>query len=325
LRTLITGVTGFAGSHLADHFLDTTDCEVYGVARKANGHIAHLRGRLRFIAGDVLDADSVIRILRQVRPRWIFHLAGQPYVPAWQELSWPTLELNIRGQLNVLEAVARLGLDARVLVVGSAEEYGRVQPSELPIKETTPLRPENPYGVSKVAQDLLGLQYFLSHNLDTVRVRPFNHIGPRQSERFVAPAFAKQIAEIEAGRKAPILHVGNLNAQRDFTDVRDVARAYHLALEKGQSGEVYNIGTGVAHSVQTLLDILLGLTPVEIRVEQDPARLRLSDVPVKVCDATKFRAQTGWAPRVPIEQTLRDVLEEWRARVKSQREEKAHA
>jgi GDP-4-dehydro-6-deoxy-D-mannose reductase len=202
------------------------------------------------------------------------------------------------------------------LVIGSLDEYGRIEPSQVPVTEQTPLHPDSPYAVSKISQDFLGLQYFLSNGLHVVRVRPTNHIGPRQNEQFVTSNFAKQIAEIEAGLREPILYVGNLTAQRDLTDVRDMMRAYYFALEHGVAGEVYNIGSGRAVAIQEMLGMLLKFSHVPIRVQEDAERLRPSDTPIVYCEAQKFRAQTGWAPRISLEQSLRDVLDYWRSRVK---------
>ncbi len=308
LRALITGVTGFAGSHLAEMLLADADLEVWGTYR---GSRLPLKG-LQLIPCDVCDHEAVRAALSAIRPNWIFHLAGQSDVGGSWESAWDTIESNVRGQLNLLQAMVQLELDARILVVGSNNEYGLVRPEDLPIDEETPLRPDTPYGVSKIAQDMLGLQFFLSHRVRAVRVRCFNYIGPRQSEKFVASALARQIAEIEAGLREPAVRVGNLEAERDFTDVRDVVRAYRLALERCKEGEVYNIGSGRSVSVQRLLDMLLSYATRSIRVEQDPARLRPSDVPRSVCDYTKFRAATGWQPKISIEQSLRDVLADWR-------------
>jgi GDP-4-dehydro-6-deoxy-D-mannose reductase len=202
----------------------------------------------------------------------------------------------------------------RILVVGSSEEYGLVRPDELPIKETNPLRPTSPYAVSKVAQDMLGLQYHLSHKLFTVRVRPFNHIGPRQSLGFVAPDFASQIAEAEVGLREPIIRVGNLEPRRDFSDVRDVVRGYHQLITQGQPGEVYNLGSEQTRSVREMLETLMTMSQVPITVEQDSERLRPTEVPVMVSDCTKIREQTGWRPRISFEQSLQDVLDYWRER-----------
>jgi GDP-4-dehydro-6-deoxy-D-mannose reductase len=318
LRALITGISGFAGSHLAEYLLTLPDSEVWGVAHGAEDNAAHLGSRAHWLRGDLTEPNVAARVVEQSSPDLIFHLAGQAFVPASWLDPWSTLENNIRAQVNLLQVMKEIRADARILIVASNEEYGRVTPDDLPITENTPLRPDSPYGVSKIAQDFLGLQYFISHQLQIVRVRPFNHIGPRQNERFVAANFAKQIAESEAGQCEPILRVGNLDAQRDFTDVRDMVRAYALALEKGIPGEVYNIGSGKPRAVREIVDVYLSLTSAPIRVEMDPARARPSDTPVSYCDATKFRNQTGWQPRWTFEETLRDTLNYWREKIRSE-------
>lgn len=317
LRALITGAGGFAGSHLSEKLLADGDLEVWGAYHTTppDGHAP--RG-LQTVACDVCDAAAVRTLLVELRPHWIFHLAGQSDVGGSWQMAWETFEANVRGQLNVLEAMVRTGLDARVLVVGSNNEYGLVASTDLPIDEDTPLRPDTPYGVSKVAQDLLGFQFFASHRVRTVRVRSFNYIGPRQSSKFVTAAFAKQIAEIEAGNADPVIAVGNLSAERDFTDVRDMVRGYRLALERGADGEVYNIGSGRSVPIQRLLDILLGYARRAISVRQDPELMRPSDVPCSVADVRRFQRATGWQARIPLEQTLLDILNYWRERVAAQ-------
>jgi GDP-4-dehydro-6-deoxy-D-mannose reductase len=316
VRALITGITGFAGGHLAQILLDRGD-EVFGMARDAGQGLTHLSREIKPAIVDLRDPLAVDTLLRETQPDAIYHLAGQAFVPlAWAD-PWMTLENNIRPQLNILEAMVRQKSGARLLIVASNEVYGRVRPDELPVKEETPLRPNNPYGVSKVAQDILGLQYFLSHGVDVIRVRAFNHIGPRQSPVFVAASFAKQLAEIEAGLVEPVLRVGNLEARRDFTDVRDVMRAYALLVQHGDPGEAYNVGAGEAHSIQSLLDILLGYTSATVKVEPDPARMRPSDVPVIYADNSKLRTKTGWTPTCKFEDSLRQVLDYWREEVKS--------
>jgi len=314
LRALITGVGGFAGSHLSDYLLNQTDWQVAGCVLPG-WDCSHLDRRVTCIELDLRDREAVRAMLEQIAPDVIFHLAAQAFVPvSWQD-PWETLENNIRAEANILDGLVKLGAKPRVMVVGSNEEYGLVRPEELPLREDNPLRPNSPYAVSKVAQDFLGLSYFLSHSLPVVRVRPFNHIGPRQSEGFVAPAFAKQIALIEAGRQEPVVRVGNLSVQRDFTDARDVVRAYHLVVTQGQPGEVYNIGSGQPRAVKTLLETLLSFSAKQIRVEFDPERMRPSDTPVAYCDTGKLRAATGWEPSISFEQTLRDVLDDWRVRI----------
>jgi GDP-4-dehydro-6-deoxy-D-mannose reductase len=307
-------VGGFAGSHLSDYLLNQTDWQVVGCVLPG-WDCSHLDRRVTCLEMDLRGREAVRAMLEQVTPDVIFHLAAQAFVPvSWQD-PWDTLENNIRAEANILDGLVKLGAKPGVMVVGSNEEYGLVRPDELPLREDSPLRPNSPYAVSKVAQDFLGLSYFLSHGLPVVRVRPFNHIGPRQAEGFVAPAFAKQIALIEAGQQEPVIRVGNLDVQRDFSDVRDVVRAYHLAVTRGQPGQVYNIGSGQPRAVKALLETLLSLSAMPIRVEIDPARMRPSDTPVAYCDASKLRAATGWEPRVPFEQTLRDVLDDWRVRI----------
>ncbi len=310
MRFLITGVGGFAGSHLADHLLATPDpdSEVWGCDLSGTRRPYQPNG-LKLIPADLRDPEAARAVIAQARPDRIFHLAGQAFVGDSWANPWPTLEINLRAQVNLFEAVLAERLEPRMLVLGSSEEYGWVSPEDLPVRETCPLRPDSPYAVSKVGQDFLGLQYHLSHRLPIVRVRPFNHIGPRQNRKFVAPAFASQIAAIEAGRQPPSLQVGNLTARRDFTDVRDMVRAYVLALEQGEPGEVYNIGSGQSRSIQALLEGLFSLSSARITVEMDSGRRRPSDVPEMVCDASKFRARTGWEPRLPFEQTLRDLLD----------------
>ncbi len=313
MRALITGVGGFAGSHLSDYLIHHTDWQVSGCVLPG-WDCSHLDSRVACLELDLRDPDAVRAMLEQAAPDAIFHLAAQAFVPVSWSDPWATLENNIRAEVNILDGLVRLGAMPRVVVVGSNEEYGLVRPQDLPLNENSPLRPNSPYAVSKVSQDLLGLSYFLSHGLPVLRVRPFNHIGPRQAANFVVPAFAKQIAEIERGQQPPVVRVGNLSARRDFTDVRDTVRAYYLLATQGEPGEVYNIGSGRSHSIREILDILIGYSRVPATIELDPSRMRPSDTPEIVCDAGKLRAATGWQPEIPLEQSLIDVLDDWRAR-----------
>ena len=315
MRALITGAGGFVGGHLCAYLLAHTDWELMGTVYPHPVDAQPQEPRLRLRHTDLRDPEGVQALVGEVQPDTIFHLAAQSFVPASFADPWDTLQNNIRAQLNLLEAVRRSGRDVRVLVVGSNEEYGAPKPEELPQTEESPLRPNNPYAVSKVAQDFLGLQYYLAYGLPVVRVRPFNHTGPGQAPRFVVPAFASQIARIEAGLQAPVMQVGNLDAARDFTDVRDIVRAYHLAVSQGEPGEVYNLASGRPQSVRGLLEMLLSYSQAEIRVERDPDRYRPVDVPMAYGSAEKFRRRTGWGPQILFAQTLRDVLAYWREQI----------
>lgn len=316
MRVLITGIAGFAGSFLAEYCLARSDVQVAGVVRTRQrlGHAAAIAARCAFYEADVRDAAAVDAAVQQAEPEVVFHLAGQASVAQAFDDPGGTLQDNAVGQINMIQAVLRHCPQARLLVVGSAYEYGLVRPEENPINEQTPLRPTDPYAVSKVAQDLFGYQYFVSHGVQAVRVRAFNHTGPRQSVDFVASRFAREIARIEARQQAPVLTVGNLSAIRDFSDVRDVVRAYFLAATRGEPGEVYNIGSGQGRRVDELLGILAGFSRLPLTIEQDPQLLRPLDVPALVCDSTKLRQQTGWEPNLPLERTLSDLLDYWRKR-----------
>jgi GDP-4-dehydro-6-deoxy-D-mannose reductase len=318
LKVLITGVTGFVGSHLAEFCLSRGDVEVFGTYRWRSRmeNIEHIKD-LQLVEMDLLDAASVENGLRWIRPDWIFHLAAQSFVPTSWNAPAQTFTTNVISQINLFETMRKLDLiETRFQVAGSSEEYGLVHADEIPIKETNPLRPLSPYAVSKVAQDQLGFQYFHSYGLKVVRTRAFNHGGPRRGEVLLPSDFAKQIAEIEKGAREPVVKVGDLSARRDFTDVRDIVRAYWLALEKGEPGEVYNIGSGRALSIQEMLDLLLSLSEISIEVRQVPEKMRPSDVKLLICDPTKFRELTGWVPQIPLETMLRDTLDYWRERVR---------
>jgi GDP-4-dehydro-6-deoxy-D-mannose reductase len=317
MKVLITGITGFVGSHLADYLLGRDGIEVCGIARwrSQKENIKHLGDKIKLFECDIKDMTSVRDVVRTFKPDKIFHLAAQSFVPASWSAPTETLTTNIIGEVNIFESVRDMGLDTTIHIAGSSEEYGLVKPDEVPITEASPLRPLSPYGVSKVAQDLLGYQYFKSYGMNIVRTRAFNHTGPRRGEVFVCSTFAKQIAEIEKGKKGKILKVGNLEAQRDFTDVRDIVKAYWLAAEKCDPGEVYNICSGIPRTIQSILDTLISLTDAKVEVKQDSTRMRPSDVPILKGDFSKFSKKTGWKPEIPFEKTLKDILEYWRERV----------
>lgn len=316
MRALITGISGFVGSHLAEYLLEHSDWQVFGTVYGRLNNIAHLRDRLTLYPAELSRLEVVRFIIEETQPDYIFHLAAQPIPVLSRQDPWFTLENNIRAQLNVLEVLVQLRLSSRVLVVGSAEEYGAVTEEDLPIDEETPLRPTSPYAVSKIAQDYLGLQYYLTYGVPTVRVRPFNHIGPRQRQGFVAPDFARQIAEIEAGLRSPEVVVGSLDVARDFTDVRDIVRGYYLALTQGEPGAVYNLGSGRAVSIRYLLETLIRLSGQKVTIIQDASRFRPVDVPCMMADCRKFQARTGWRAEIPLEQSLADVLDYWRQQVR---------
>ena len=317
MRILITGITGFVGSHLAEYALGKEGVEVYGAVRWRSrmDNIEHIEDRLHLLDCDLRDNVAVKNTLDEVRPDFIFHLAAQSFVPTSWKAPAETLTTNILSELNLLESIRDLKLDTRIQVAGSSEEYGLVFEHEAPIKEDNPLRPLSPYAVSKVAQDYLAYQYNQSYGIFTVRTRAFNHTGPRRGQVFVTSDFSRQVALIEKGKKEPVIEVGNLEARRDFSDVRDIVRAYWLSLEKGEPGEVYNVGSGKAVTIQEMLDLILSMSDVEIEVRQMPERMRPSDVELLVCDYSKFNAATGWKPEIPLEKTIRDLLDYWRERV----------
>ena len=336
MKVLITGITGFVGSHLLDYTnkisesasppISVTDyktgtlivpnpaIKVYGLKRPRSP-MDNIHSQAELLDCDVTDYHSVQAIIDTVKPDSIFHLAAQSYVP----LSWAapqaTFHMNVIGTLNMLEAIRLKSPNTKMLFAGSSEEYGLVEPSECPIHEDQPLRPLSPYGVSKVAGELLCRQYVRSYNLHVVTTRAFNHTGPRRGVVFATSDFANQIARIEKGLAPPKITVGNLEAQRDWTDVRDMVHAYWLAMEHCPPGEPYNICSGSTISISTMLHILLGLSTVKMAVTNDPARMRPSDVPLLKGSSKKFHRLTGWKPTIPFTKTLRDLLDYWRERV----------
>jgi len=318
-KALITGITGFAGSHLAEYLVSRDDYSVIGTYLNERNlkNIAAIQDRIRLFHCDLMDHQAVQQVVQDNKPDSVFHLAALPSPANSYKDPARYLQNNIVSELNVLEAIRQADIpQTRVLIVSSSEVYGRVMPEDLPIDEETPFRPINPYGVSKITQDFLGLQYYLAYDLDIIRVRPFGHIGPRLSPDFASSAFAKKIAEIEKKQREPILTVGNLEYKRDLTDVRDMVKGYVLLLEKGKKGDVYNLGSGKSsYKTGDLLEILLTFTEEKIQVQEDPALLRPNDIPELLCDNRKMRQLTGWTPEVPIETSLRDLLAYWREKV----------
>ncbi len=323
MRVLVTGATGFVGSHLLDLLLSQPDLEVHATRRWASrmslvAHIPDLLDRVQFHTMDLTDPFSVDAVIARCRPDQVFHLAAQSYVaPSWEspELYFRT---NTIGTLNLFEALRRHDLrQTRVLLPGSGEEYGEVLKEDLPITAKTPLKPLNPYAVSKVAQDLLGFEHHRSYGLHIVRVRAFNHEGPRRDRVFALPSFAHQIARIERGLQAPQLEVGNLDALRNWTDVRDMVRAYRLAIDLCPPGELFLIGSDSLRTVRGCLEDLLALSPCghEITVARGERRARPTEPLLLVADTTPFAQETGWHPEIPLRQTLADTLDYWRGLV----------
>ncbi len=316
MKLLVTGAGGFVGGHLVGYLRrEHPRVEVFGVVLPQGGITWGTGAGMSAIEADLNDPQATAVVVEAVRPDAIIHLAGQ----SSPHLSWldpgATLRTNVMGIVHVLDAARRAGLRPAVLVVGSAEEYGPAPGEELPLRETVPLRPASPYAVSKVAQAALAALYGPSAGMRVVTTRTFHHTGPGRGETFAESSFARQIAEIESGRRPAVLKVGNLEAVRDFTDVRDVVRAYWLLLERGAGGAVYNVCTGRGRRIRELLDVLLACSRARVEITVDPERLRSADVPAQVGDPSRLKAATGWEPQIPLEQTLRDLLEDWRRRL----------
>lgn len=318
MKILITGITGFVGSHLAEYCLKIPDVEVYGTAMFHHlgdemNRIEHIKDKINILECNLINRIATDRVLQKIKPDKIFHLAAQSFVGVSWDGPEDTIFNNIMSELNILESCKNLGINPVIQIAGSSEEYGLVLENELPIKETNPLRPLSPYAVSKIGQEMLGYQYCKSYGLKIVLTRAFNHEGPRRGEQFVTSTFAKQIAQIEKGKKEPIVKVGNLQAQRDYTDVRDVVRAYWLAAEKCEFGKPYNICSGKVWKIEKVLEFLLSKSiKKDIKIEQDPTRMRPSDVPVLKGDYSEFNKITRWNPEISFEKTLEDTLNYWR-------------
>lgn len=297
-KALITGQTGFVGGHLTRE-LEDHGYEVFGVGREKM---------------DVCNYDSVHAIIRKIKPDYIFHLAAIAFVPS----SWKDPEMvyrvNTLGTLHLLDAIRSVGIDPKIHLCGSSEEYGIVFENELPIKETNLLRPISPYAISKIGLDMLGFQYFKSFGMKIIRTRAFNHEGYGRGEEYMPSNFAKQIVQIEKRLREPIIYHGDLTSKRDITDVRDIVRAYRLALELGEVGEVYNIGSGNSYTVENVIQTLVRLSGAKIELKLDQSRLRPSDVKILVCDSAKFREKTNWSPQYSLEETLLEELRYWRER-----------
>ena len=313
MKALITGISGFAGSHLAE-FLLNKGYKVYGTFYDKST-FSNLNGfidKITLFECDIRNYDILKKIIRKVKPDEIYHLAAISFVPTSLKDPKLTFDTNLYGTLNLYQAIIDLKMDPMILFVGSADEYGIVNENDLPIKEECPLCPMNPYSISKASADFLSYAYFKNYHLKIIRIRPFNHIGSRQAPDFVCSSFAKQIAEIERGIRETRIRVGNLEVKRDFTDVRDMVRAYWLALNKGELGKAYNICSGKTIQIGELLNNLLDLSTTKIEILKDLNRMRPSDNPILQGDFSKFRERCGWKPEIPLDKTFKDILEYWR-------------
>lgn len=315
-KVLITGITGFAGSHLVDYLLKNTDYEIYGMKRVNSSlrNIHHALNQITLLDADLLDETSLIKLLQKVKPDQIYHLGALSWVsPSW-EMPAVYMQTNAIGTVNLFEAMRVAGCKARVLTSATPEEFGDVPQELLPITEKTRIKPINPYAASKAAQDMVCITYHASYGMDIVRTRAFNHEGPRRDKHGAIASFAYQIARIELGLQESIIKVGNLSATRNFTDVRDTVRAYYLAMEKGIAGELYLIGTDQIYTMEQVLHMLISLSSKasEIKVEVDPERIRPTELMTFIGDYTKFKSISGWEMEYPINETLKSVLGYWR-------------
>ncbi len=319
MKVLITGITGMVGSHLAEYILNHhPDVEIFGLVRWRSP-LDHIRGVLSKISlqyGELRDLHSLVAILTSIKPDRIFHLAAQSYVTTSFSAPADTLHTNVIGTTNLLDAVRISEIDPLIHICSSSEVYGQVTEDELPIKESNPLRPASPYAVSKVGEDMIALQYFLSYGIKTIRTRMFTHTGPRRGDVFAESAFAKQVVEIEMGLKPNPMKVGNLDSVRTFADVRDAVKAYWLLLEKCTPGDVYNIGGNRTLKVGEMLEILKSMATSRVEHIIDQKLLRPSDVTLQIPDISKFQNESGWHPEIPLETTLKDLLNYHRDRIK---------
>lgn len=310
-KSLIIGAAGFVGAYLINE-LHENGIDVYAT-KLPHEKLENPYAKVYDL--DIMDKEAVVALLFEIRPDHIFHLAAQSSVGlAWKNPGL-TVDVNIKGSLNVMDAVRELFYKPRLLMIGSGEEYGHIRPGETPITEDNLLRPGNIYAATKACQNMIGSIYSKAYDMELILVRAFNHIGPGQAPMFVVSDFCKQVAEIEKAEREPVMKVGNLTARRDFTDVRDVVRAYVKLVQAGQPGETYNVGSGNARTIQEILDLIISQSNVKIQVEIDPNKLRPVDVPIIEADISKLSALTGWKPQIPLEQTIRETLDYWRMRV----------
>ena len=315
MKVLITGITGFVGSHLAEYILSlNAGHEVFGLCRwrSPKDNLENTYNRVHLLEADLGDLSGLIRHLQNVRPEIIFHLAAQSYVLTSFNTPIQTLWTNVIGTTNLLEAVRITGIDPVIHICSSSEVYGQVSEMDIPIQETCPFKPASPYAVSKVGEDMVAYQYFISYGLKTIRTRMFTHTGPRRGDVFAFSAFAKQIAAAELGLQSPIIRVGNLESVRTVCDVRDAVKAYWILVRQCRPGEVYNIGGNQTLTIGEGLEMLLAFATKKLEVRVDPQLLRPSDVTLQIPSTKKFSEETGWQPEIPLKTTLKDILNYWR-------------
>lgn len=316
-KAMVLGAAGFVGGYLIRHLHDDLGMEVYAT-KLPQETLDNLPASIYDL--DILKKENIVSLLYDIRPDYIFHLAAQSSVSvAWNNPQL-TIDINIKGAVNVMDAVRELYYKPRVVVIGSGEEYGHIRPGETPIKEDNRTCPGNIYAATKACQNMIGSIYAKAYDMELVMVRAFNHIGPKQSPIFVVSDFCKQVAEIEKGLREPVMYVGNLSAKRDFTDVRDVVRAYGLLAENGVKGETYNVGRGKAYEIREILDMIVKESFCDIKVEIDPAKIRPVDVPIIEADISKLQEATQWEPEIPIRQTVKEVLNYWRKKLEENNE-----
>jgi len=319
-KNLITGIGGFVASHLADNLLEKGE-EVFGTYRWAEdtSKIEHIKDKIKLIPCDLLDLSACIRAIRESKPDYIFHLAAQSYVSDSYANPIVTVQANTIGTLNLLEAIRIVkeespSYDPVIHICSTSEVYGLVKEEDLPIKESQPLNPGNPYAVGKLGGDMAALVYWTNFKIKTIRTRAFTHTGPRRTMMSAECNFARQIALIEKGKQEPVIHHGNLDSIRTWTDARDMAEAYYLLVRKCKPGEVYNISGKTVKTIGEMLDYLISISPMRDKIKkiQDPKLMRPHDVSLQIADSSKFKKETGWEPKISFEQTMQDLLDWWR-------------
>lgn len=316
MKTLITGINGFTGEHLVEYLCKKEpDVEIYGLIERGsnfNNLKKELQKKIALFEGNLRNYQELEKIILEILPERVFHLAAVTFGPTVRKNPHLAMEVNFYGTMNLLNAILKAKINPLIHIAGSSAEYGLVKEEENPVLESNIFRPMDFYGVTKIAQDMVAYQYFKSYKMQIIRTRAFNQTGPGERKDFVCSDFAYQIAHIEKGKQEPVIRVGNLEAKRDFADVRDIVAAYYLVTQKGEVGEVYNVCSNKAYAIQEVLNMLLNMTECEIEVKVEKERMRPSDVPIQIGSYEKLRLQTGWEPTINFKKTLKDLLNYWR-------------